>query len=179
MKTRKSHQTAAPVEPRHNRLYRRNKDKIVLSTLRLMRGRFSVTGKAAARNAGVVRQTVWRIFGKAERIVPVWERETVKELREYLGARESMAHGLDGVKSQNEIILQRLFIFLGQRKEPFVAASETAVGHEILRSLAEVVYERLSITWVPHRAAPLNDGGEAVDIFFGSDDGFAVALVPV
>ena len=145
--------------------YRRNYDKIVLSTLELMRGRFSIQGRTIAMRAGVVRQTVYGIFGNVVSIVPTWERDTIDELQIYL--RENTVQGLDDSEKDlnNKRTIRRLFMFIAQRKELFVAAAEVAVGYEILRMMSLATLEELSVTWVPRGVDRLNDDGEAVDIF--------------
>lgn len=145
--------------------YRRNYDKIVLSTLELMRGRFSIQGRTIAKRAGVVRQTVYGIFGNVVSIIPTWEQDTIDELQIFL--RENALRGVDDSEKDlnNKRTIRRLFMFLIQRKELFVAAAEVAVGHEILRMISLATLEELSVTWVPRGAGGMNDDGEAVDIF--------------
>ena len=154
-------------KPKHLRrsTYRRNYDRIVLSTLELMGGRFSIRGRTIAMRAGVVRQTVYGIFGNVVSIVPTWERDTIDELQIYL--RENTVQGLDDSEKDlnNKRTIRRLFMFIAQRKELFVAAAEVVVGHEILRMISVATLEELSITWVPRGVNGLNDDGEAVDIF--------------
>ena len=147
----------------HNRQYNQSEQKIqkaILKLLRAYRGR--ITARQVAKAAGLSRQTIYNHHANLNQAIDENEDALLRDFSDALNTDDGRLVRL--VADVNGRAFYSMLIFMAQRRELFCPICMEIHYQGILYRMAEVLYAKLEIDWLPKGMPAPAIGSERADM---------------